>query len=246
MNQILITQKLYVTPELKRKKKLYRIEFFLSVFLLCILFSYYIYAEYDRNKSEEVSQDILANLSIGEDIPPDDTEMDNDGPLLIILKDQQETTQEVVEEQPAEEQPSTEVYTSKSGQQYSIIGRIQIPKIGVDYPIFSECTVELLRKAPNKFWGANPNEVGNCCIAGHNYRNNRFFSKVPTLENGDIIEITDVSKRKIKYRVYSKTVVGPKDKSGTSQLTDGKREVTLVTCTDDSSERYVIKATEVL
>ena len=54
MNQILVTEKLYVTPELKRKKRIYKLELFLSVFLICLLFSYYIYAEYDRNKSEEV------------------------------------------------------------------------------------------------------------------------------------------------------------------------------------------------
>ena len=58
MNQILVSQKLYVTPDMKRKKKVFKFEFFLSVFLLCALSSYAIYAEYDRNKSEEVSKEI--------------------------------------------------------------------------------------------------------------------------------------------------------------------------------------------
>ena len=62
MNQILVTEKLYVTPEIKRKKLIYKIEFFLSVFLICLLFSYYIYAEYDRNRSEQVSKEILAQV----------------------------------------------------------------------------------------------------------------------------------------------------------------------------------------
>ena len=62
MNQILVTEKLYVTPEMKRKKLIYKIEFFLSVFLICLLFSYYIYAEYDRNRSEQVSKEILAQV----------------------------------------------------------------------------------------------------------------------------------------------------------------------------------------
>ena len=61
MNQILVTKKLYVTPELKRKKKIYKINFFLSIFLVIILVSLYIYAEYDRNKNEELSQELLAN-----------------------------------------------------------------------------------------------------------------------------------------------------------------------------------------
>lgn len=63
MNQILVTEKLYVTPELKKKRKVFKIEFFISVFLVCLLSSYYVYAEYYRNKSEEVSQDILAEVT---------------------------------------------------------------------------------------------------------------------------------------------------------------------------------------
>ena len=62
MNQILVTQKLYITPELRRKKKRYKVQFFLSVLLVCLLFSYYIYAEIDRGKSEEVSQEILSEV----------------------------------------------------------------------------------------------------------------------------------------------------------------------------------------
>ena len=62
MNQILVTKKLYITPELKKKKKVYKFNFIFSIFLIGILMSCYIYAEYDRNKSEEVSQEILANM----------------------------------------------------------------------------------------------------------------------------------------------------------------------------------------
>ena len=36
MNQILITEKLYITPELKRKKKVYKFNFLLSIFLVVI------------------------------------------------------------------------------------------------------------------------------------------------------------------------------------------------------------------
>ena len=52
MNQILISEKVYITPELKRKKRMYKIDFFISVFLVFILSSYYIYAEYDKSKNE--------------------------------------------------------------------------------------------------------------------------------------------------------------------------------------------------
>ena len=63
MNQILISEKLYITPELRRKKKMYKIDFFISIFFVCILFSYYIYAEYDKNKSEAKAQEILSSIT---------------------------------------------------------------------------------------------------------------------------------------------------------------------------------------
>ena len=58
MNQILVSERLYVTPELKRKKKLYKFNFITSIMLTIILFSYYVYAEYDRNESDK-SKEIL-------------------------------------------------------------------------------------------------------------------------------------------------------------------------------------------
>ena len=73
MNQILISEKLYITPELKKKKKMYKIDFFISVFLVCILFSYYIYAEYDKNKNEAISQEILSNVEFEDEIEDDTT-----------------------------------------------------------------------------------------------------------------------------------------------------------------------------
>ena len=80
---------------------------------------------------------------------------------------------------------------------------------------------------------------------GHNYRNTRFFSKVPTLVEGDIIEITDLSGKTIQYKVYTKYEVDPTDVNCTTQLTNGRKEITLITCTDDSKYRVVVKAKQV-
>ena len=80
------------------------------------------------------------------------------------------------------------------------------------------------------------------CIVGHNYRNTKFFSKVPNLVSGDIIEITDSDGKILKYSVYDKYEVVPEDLSCTSQLTNGKKEITLITCTNDSKKRVIVKA----
>lgn len=250
MNQILVTKKLYITPELKRKKKVYKFEFFLSVFLVCILISAYIYAEYDRNKSEQVSQEILANL----DIPKEDTTIAKNNVLVVVLDEEE---QEAVPEETSQATNKTNrtnkrtVQKTANGYQYVTVATVNIPKINVNYPVIdgptdsTEETEDLLKISPTKFWGPEPNEVGNFCIVGHNYRNNRFFSKVPTLVEGDIIEITDLSGKTIQYKIYTKYQVDPTDVSCTTQLTNGKKEITLITCTDDSKYRVVVKAKQV-
>lgn len=252
MNQILVTKKLYITPELKRKKKIYKFDFFISVFLVCILISLCIYAEYDRNKSEEVSQDILANMNIEED-----TTVAKNNILVVVLDDEEQNERLTQEQNKAansinntSNSSKKTIQTTQDGYRYATIATINIPKINVTYPILdgetdsTEETEALLKISPTKFWGSDPNEVGNFCIVGHNYRNTKFFSKVPTLVVGDIIEITDLSGKTIKYKVYNKYEVAPTDVSCTTQLTNGKKEITLITCTDDSKKRVVVKARE--
>ena len=63
MNQILVTEKIYVTPELKRKKRMYKRLFSISIFLIISLISVYIYAEYDRYRDEDISRDILSVIT---------------------------------------------------------------------------------------------------------------------------------------------------------------------------------------
>ena len=245
MNQILVDEKLYVTPELKKKKKMFKFEFILSVFLLCVLSSYAIYAEYDRNKSEQVSKEILAGITFEPEVEIIEEEV-----TVVILNAIPEEEEIVAETQTIQtevvvEVPQEQRSVSNDGTEYYSIGVINIPSINVNYPILSTYSDSLLKIAPCKFHGPNPNQVGNLCIAGHNYRNSKFFSKVPNLENGDIIEITDLSGNTVTYAVYDKFIVNPDQLECTSQLTGGRREITLITCTDDNKQRHIIKAREI-
>ena len=249
MNQILVTEKIYITPELRRKKKIYKINFILSTVLVLILFSMYAYAEYDRNKSADISQDILANM--------DNTTINKEDEAWIIALDggkieeiSETPEQEEIElnnqiAQSNKEKVLENTYTAPNGNVYTIVGRIKIPKINVNYPILSETSDSLLKVSVCKFWGCDPNEVGNLCIAGHNYRNNRFFSKVIDLSVGDEVEITDLYNQTLTYSIYDKYTVEPEDVSCTTQLTNGKKIVTLITCTNDSKQRVVVQAKEI-
>lgn len=258
MNQILITEKLYITPELKRQKKLYKIDFIISVFLLCLLCSYYIYAEYDKYSGEKKSQEILANMEIPDSIQStyvyDDTtvKVEDNEKIVVILNDEDSASLIDTSNLSSSSKYTSTKVTPKnvmktdSGEEYYAIATINIPKLEWDepYPILDHWSNDLLKISPCKYHGADPNEVGNFCIVGHNYRNSLFFSKVPTLENGDSIEITDNYGRKINYIVYDKHVVNEDNKKDTSQVTHGKKEITIITCTNDSKNRVIVKARE--
>ena len=245
MNQILVTKKLYITPELKRKKKIYKFEFILSVFIIGVLSSCYIYAEYDKNKNEAISQEILSNLSFKDNVADDTTIKFSNNSIVVILNT--EDPFEVIYSEPVEDvnpEDNIEWLETENGTRYYVAATIKIPSIDCEYPILNESTDELLKISPCKFWGPEANEVGNYCIVGHNYRNDKFFSHVPELQIGDEIEITDLTGRTLIYDVYDKYVVEPEDVSCTSQRTNGLKEITLITCTDDSSLRVIVKARE--
>lgn len=250
MNQILVTEKLYITPELKKKKKAYKVSFFLSIFAMIVLSCAYIYAEYDRNKLEGSSQDLLEKVMTGELIDDETTVDPRENALVVLMTEEQIIEANVNENENLQEEDRNTIATGKvndeKGNEYSVVGVVNIPKINSKYPIIAETTDKLLKVSVCKFWGPNPNEVGNFCIVGHNYKNSKFFSKVPTLVVGDIVEITDLAGKTLKYRAYDIYTVDPSDTRCTSQLTQGKKEVTLITCTNDAKQRVIVKCTEVI
>lgn len=251
MNQILVTEKLYITPELRRKKKLYKLQFFISVLLVCLLFSYYIYAEYDRSKSEEVSKQILQGLeikidnnTINSEQIKDTTIKKHDGIIVVAIDDDEEDDNKIIQNNVPQEVTPT-VYTASDGTEYYPEARLNIPRLGIEYPVLSTWSEELLKLSVNKYWGPKPNEVGNYCIVGHNYKSGKMFGNLPAIANGDIIELTDLTGRTIKYAVYDRYQVSPTDTACTSQLTGGKKEITLITCKEYGQQRLVVKAREV-
>ena len=106
----------------------------------------------------------------------------------------------------------------------------------------SDFSENALKISVTKFWGVNPNEVGNFCIAGHNFSNKNMFHNLKKLQVGDTFSIRDNKNGKFEYNIYSVYKVVPKNVSCLKQNTDGKREVTLITCTSDSSQRIIVKA----
>ena len=138
------------------------------------------------------------------------------------------------------------VYITENGIQYSVDSILKIPTLDIIYPVLTETSEELLKVSITKFWGGEPNTVGNYCVAGHNYSGSgKMFGKLSRIKMGDIVELQDASGRIVQYAVYNKFIVEPDDVSATSQLTNGKREITLITCANSGTQRLIVKCREV-
>lgn len=159
--------------------------------------------------------------------------------LSIEYAYQEENKVNVVEEYPKEQ-----IIEKYEG--YQVAAKLEIPEINLETYVLQEYSNASLNISVTKFWGANPNEIGNCCIAGHNFiKRNNMFHNLKKLEIGDKFFVSDNKIGKVEYEIYDLYKVYPEDVSCLSQETNGNREVTLITCTNDSKKRIIIKAKEV-
>jgi len=143
------------------------------------------------------------------------------------------------------EEESDELIVKESvidGKTYETIAILYIPTLDIQYPVLSSTSKELLKVSLNKYWGPNPNKVGNFCIVGHNYNDEKFFGKLNNIKIGEFVQLTDMSGKTLQYKVYDTYIVDPDDTDCTSQLTNGEIEITLITCTRDFKQRFIVKA----
>lgn len=122
-----------------------------------------------------------------------------------------------------------------------LFGIIEIPKINLYYPVFSILSEDLLKIAPCKFFGETPDKNGNICIAGHNYHNSSFFSKLSTLDKDDEIYIYDNNGTKYVYLIYSIYEVEASDFSPVFNYNKKKKIISLFTCDEFGKNRIVVK-----
>ena len=118
---------------------------------------------------------------------------------------------------------------------YNVDGKIQIPAINLEYPILEKVTPSSIEAAVAILYSANGlNQPGN----------GSFFGNNDKLKLGDKVYITDNSGTKLKYNIYNIYETSPDDGDFIMRETNGKREISLQTCTDNSKGRLIIWAVE--
>jgi LPXTG-site transpeptidase (sortase) family protein len=132
---------------------------------------------------------------------------------------------------------------------YKVIGTISIPSIDLNYPILEENSSRAEKNSIIVTYPKNPkealNKVGNVVFSGHNYQNGTFFSNISKLSTGSKIYIKDYTGNKVQYSVYNMYETSDSDFDFASRDTEGRREITLYTCSGEAGRRIVVYASEI-
>ena len=130
-------------------------------------------------------------------------------------------------------------------EDYEMMGSIRIPKTGIELPVLNSIAKRALELSVGIAYGPGLNEPGNTVIFGHNYRNGLFFSNNKNITIGDPIYIKDKSGNTVTYIVFDVFETEQTDTRYIQrEVAEGVREISLQTCTDDSSRRIIVCARE--
>lgn len=195
------------------KEKLFNVIILIIVIALYVFVGLYIYNTFRERKRNELSNEIIDKVD------------------------------EQIEKNLKEEVNQNEIKTTYNGISYTVLGKIRIRKINIYQPILKENTKDAYNASVVKMSGPDLNSNGNVAIGGHNFMKGNFFIKINRLVTNDVVEITDLSGKTVKYYVYEYKVTSDDDSSYLKQPDNSNDKiVTLVTCTKGGKERYYVKA----
>lgn len=203
--------------KLRREKKKDKIRTKIRIAILGILFCIVFYMGigiYKENKIELVEE----NETLGE-------KLSKEIPIVPAIPIQIETL-------------------PKLYMNYEVIAKLEIPKINLETYVLKDYTAEGMKVCASRFFGPEPNEIGNFCIAGHNYEQENMFNHLIDLEKGDELYLSDNKNGKITYRIYDIYRVKPQNTAPIGQETNGNKIVTLITCVNYSRSRLIVQAVE--
>ena len=116
---------------------------------------------------------------------------------------------------------------------------IEIAELGIKAPVLEGTDSATIARAAGHFTGTGAPGEGNYCIAAHSstiYK--EYFNGLKNAGNGMKIKLLDRQKNSYDYTVCDSFIVDPAD---TWVLDDkGDSRITLITCTDDGSQRRVV------
>jgi sortase A len=146
---------------------------------------------------------------------------------------------------PARNAPSVSPASLSPAANGGLIGRVDIPRLGISAIMMEGTGSSVLRRAVGHIRGtALPGERGNVGISGHR---DTFFRPLRNIAAGDFIVLTTVA-GEYRYRVVATSIVAPDD---VAVLAPGAGEIlTIVTCypfyfVGPAPKRFIVRAQRV-
>ena len=212
----------------ENKKRILMIVIILVIIIITVIGISIYFINRNRQNKFEIEEVVISYEKL----------IEKEEPLIAIIEDIQEPE---IQQEPELVENKIEIARQYLG--FETVGKIEIPKTGVDMYVLSKVTVKGLEQAPCLLYATGElNKSGNNLIVGHNYRNGKLFSNNQKLEIGDKIIITNLEGEQKEYTVYSKFITDPEDVSYLKRETPEGPEITLSSCTDDNINRVIILA----
>ena len=142
-----------------------------------------------------------------------------------------------IEQEMVEDAPELTDMPGKDYLGYSMIGSLRVPSVGIELPILSSWSYELLNVAPCRYTGSIPE--GNMILMGHNYKSH--FTPLRDVVVGAEIEFEDVDG--IVYRYAVAEIVQLHKTEG--ELLPSSYPLTLFTCTPGGQNRAVVRCIQI-
>ena len=173
--------------------------------------------------------------------------LDNEFEKYISDRDEYDEEQAIEEQGNGETGPRGIDTDGLSYRGYRVEGKLEMPTVNLRYPVLEQMTdANELEVSIAIQYGVGLNKVGNTVLIGHNYRSGLFFGSNKLMNIGDSVFITDTATgSRVEYKIYQKYTTEESDTSYFNRNTEGKREVSLVTCQSNNKYRLVILAREV-
>ena len=114
------------------------------------------------------------------------------------------------------------------------IGILTIPDIGLELPVASAWSYDLLRLAPCRFSGSAYTD--DLVVAGHNYTSH--FADLHSLQQGDVLSFTDVDGNVFAYRVAVMEILG---EDAVAEMVGSGYALSLFSCTVGGQYRVTVR-----
>lgn len=122
-----------------------------------------------------------------------------------------------------------------------VIGGIYAPSVGLNMPIMYGLSQGVLLSSAGTMKRDQQMGMGNYSLIGHNSKNpNALFAPTHRLHVGELVYVTN-KQQVFVYQVQDNRVVQPSEIDVIDDVA-GKKMLTLLSCTDDGTERVLVQA----